>query len=202
MPKIRQAVFALFALTLAAALLLSGRPAVAAPAPAPQAAASCPVVVKNGNFEAQSANWTPIGAGGKQLITDFNSRAGNYSADLGGINNTNHSIRQTITLPKRPVVLTFWWEQWTQETAPTNLNDYLAVNLLRADGSLLTEVARLGVDPDRPPWEQASFDISTFAGQTVQLEFLARNDATNPTQFFVDDVSIPGCRVYLPLTRK
>jgi len=201
MPKIRQAVFALFALTLAASLLLSGRPVAAAPATL-EPLASCSVIVKNGNFEAQSANWTPTGAGGKPLVTDFNPRAGDYSADLGGLNNTNHSIRQTVTLPKSPVVLTFWWEQWTQETAPSNLNDYLAVNLLRADGSLLAEVARLGVDPDRPPWEQVSFDISAYAGQTVQLEFLARNDSTNPTQFFVDDVTIPGCRVYLPLTRK
>ena len=78
----------------------------------------------------------------------------------------------------------------------------MTVNLLKADGSLLKEVARLGVDPERPPWERLSVDLSAYAGQTVQLQFLAHNDSTNPTEFFVDDVTIPGCRTYLPSTRR
>jgi hypothetical protein len=158
-------------------------------------------VVKNGDFEAQGANWTAGGAT-FPLITDLHSRSGNFSAELGGVTNSNHSIKQTVTLPHRPVLLVFWWEQWTQETAPSDLADYLTVNLLKADGSLLKEVARLGVDPDRPPWERAAYDLSAYAGQTVQLQFVARNDATNPTRFFVDDVNIAACRVYLPLMRR
>jgi kumamolisin len=193
-------------LALACGVLLLGSvlPAAAAPSPAPEAAATCPVVVKNGNFEAApaGANWTQSGANGAQLIDTLNPRTGKYGAYLGDANNANHSIRQTITLPRRPVILSFWWEQWTQETAPGDAADYLTVSLLKTDGSLLKEVARLGVDPDRPPWERLSFDLSAYAGQTVQLQFLARNDSTNPTAFFIDDVSIPGCRTYLPMSRK
>lgn len=195
MPKLRRTAAALFGLTLTASLLLTGRPASAAPA-----AAACPLIVKNGNFEAQAASWTQSGAS-FTLITDLNPRTGAYSAELGGVNNSNHGIRQTLTLPPG-ATLTFWWEQWTQESAPGAIADYMTVNLLKADGSLLKEVARLGVDPDRPPWERVSYNLSAYAGQTVQLQFLAHNDATNPTQFFVDDVSIPGCRLYLPMTRR
>ena len=197
MRKVRQALLA-----LACGVLLLG--SVLPAAAAPDAPAACPVIVKNGNFEATplGANWTQGGASGTALIDTLNPHTGKYGAYLGDVNNTNHSIRQTIALPKRPVVLSFWWEQWTQETAPSDTADYMTVNLLKADGSLLKEVARLGVDPDRPPWERLSYDLSAYAGQTVQLQFLAHNDSTNPTAFFVDDVSIPGCRTYLPMSRK
>jgi hypothetical protein len=201
MRRFRQA---LLALACGVLLVGSALPAAAAPARATDAAVSCPVVVKNGNFEAApaGANWTQSGANGTPLIDDFNPRTGKYGAYLGDANNTNHSIRQTVTLPRRPVMLTFWWEQTTQETAPGDFADYMTVSLLKADGSLLKELARLGVDPDRPPWERVSLDLSAYAGQSVQLQFLAHNDGTNPSAFFVDDVSIAGCHTYLPMTRR
>lgn len=199
MPQLRRIAAATITL-----LLLTISPIVAAsPSVEPAAPLACPVVVKNGNFEAQGANWTQSGAGSTLLITDLNSRTGDYSAELGGANNTNHSIKQQVVLPKqRPLSLAFWWEQWTQEDAPGDLADYLTVNLLKTDGSLLKELARLGVDPDSPPWERVSYDISAYAGQTVQIQFLAHNDSTNPTRFFVDDVTVPACKAYLPLIRR
>ena len=197
MPQSRSAV----ALFLCALLLMNMSLPVAASAQTQPLAAGCPVIVKNGNFEAEGANWTQSGAG-FALITDFNPRAGAYSADLGGVNNADHSIRQTLTLPGgKPLRLSFWWEQSTQETAPGTSADYMTVSLLKVDGSLMEELGRLGADPDQPTWEKVTYDLSAYAGQTVQLQFLAHNDGTNPTRFFVDDVGIPACRAYLPLLR-
>jgi kumamolisin len=191
------------AAALALLILTASLPAAASPRIRPAAPVACGGLVRNGSFETQGANWTQSGAGSAQLITDLNPRTGDYSADLGDVTNTDHSIRQQITLPSRPhLSLTFWWEQWTQESAPGNLADYLSVNLLRTDGSLLKELVSLGADPDRPPWDQLSFSLSAYAGQTLQLQFLAHNDSTNPTEFFVDDVSISACNTYLPLIRR
>lgn len=199
MPQPRRIAVAAIAL-----LLLSISPIVrAAPGAEPAAPLACPVVVKNGDFEAQGANWTQSGAGSTPLVTDLNPRTGLYSAELGGANSTNHSIKQQVVLPgQHPLALAFWWEQWTQEDAPGDFADLLTINLLKTDGSLLKELARLGVDPDLPPWERLSYDISAYAGQTVQIQFLAHNDSTNPTRFFVDDVSVPACKAYLPVIRR
>jgi hypothetical protein len=195
---------ALAAASVGTMLVLSATlSAGASPSHEPAAAAVCPLVIKNGSFEAQAANWTQSGAGSMQLITNLNPRAGSYSADLGGVNSTDHSIKQTVSLQnQRNLTLTFWWEQWTQETAPGDFADYLTVDLLKGDGSLLKQLAKLGVDPDRPPWELLTYDLSAYAGQTVQLRFTAHNDNTNPTEFFVDDVSVPACRTYFPFNRK
>lgn len=199
MPRLRQAA------VVALALLLLGvsLPAAASPSPEPAAPAACPLVIKNGTFEAQGANWTQSGAGSTQLISNFNPHTGKYGAYLGGVIATDHSITQQVSLPNQShLMLSFWWEEWTQETAPGDLADYLTVNLLNSSGGLLKELAKLGVDPDRPPWDKLSFDLSGYAGQTVRIQFLAHNDGSNPTDFFVDDVSIPACHNYLPTARR
>ncbi len=205
MPKPRSTA----ALLLATMLLLvaSGLPALAAP-PAlvrAPAAAPCTERVANGNFELGSRYWTEEGASGVKLVTNFDPRTGKYSADLGGVNSVNHRIKQQVWFPKAgTVTLTFWWEQWTQETAPTT-QDYLAVALLNANGTLIKELARLGADPDMPPWEQLSFDLSAYGGKPLLLQFQAVTDNVNPTEFFVDDVSVaaPATRCsYLPFIRR
>lgn len=166
------------------------------------------MVVRNGGFEAQplGANWTQSGAGGTQLVTNQNPFDGQYSAELGGVLNSDHAIKQTLTLPKTgDVRLTFWWEQDTLESAPGTYADYLTINLRKTDGSLLKQLDQLGVDPPNPvppPWGQRSYDLGAYRGLTVQVEFIAHNDASNRTLFYVDEVVVPACRVYLPLIRK
>ena len=104
-----------------------------ASAPAATAPAACTELLTNGDFEQQSASWTQAGAPGTELITEDNPRTGNYSAYLGGITNSDHSVRQQITLPAGQIItLKFWSYQNTLEHAP-NMDDYLSVRLLRPD---------------------------------------------------------------------
>lgn len=192
---------AFLALACGLLLALTALPAGAARNVAPDAPASCPVIVKNGDFEAQSANWTQSGAS-FQLITDFNPRAGNYSAELGGVPSSTHSITQRLALPaKKPLYLRFWWQQVTEEFAPDA--DKLTVLLLNTDGSTRAKLGEFGNGEwPPPPWELAIYDISAHAGRTVDLRFEVANDSLDPTRFYIDDVSIPACGLYLPLTRK
>lgn len=171
------------------------------------AVVSCPIIVQNGGFEAQplGAGWTQSGAGATQLITNLEPFRGSYSAELGGLPNTDHSIKQQITLPTGgPTRLTFWWEHNTTETAPGAAADYLTISIVDGLGQK-HELDKLGVqppDPVSPPWAQRAYDLSAYRGQTVQLEFQLHNDPTNPTTFYIDEVTIPGCFVYLPLMRR
>jgi hypothetical protein len=122
---------------------------------------ACTELIQNGGFESVSANWTQEGGNGVQLITNFNPRTDHYSADLAGINSVSHSVRQQFVVPASSMVtLSFWWEQWTQENAPTTA-DYLAVDLLDSSGALLGELERLGADPSLPPWEQVAVSLAS-----------------------------------------
>lgn len=177
-----------------------------ASAPAATAPAACTELLTNGDFEQQSASWTQAGAPGTELITEDNPRTGNYSAYLGGITNSDHSVRQQITLPAGQIItLKFWSYQNTLEHAP-NMDDYLSVRLLRPDNSLLAERARYGVDPELPlAFQPFTLGLSAYAGQTVQLQFLVHNSQYDETWYFIDDVSVSACtaqHTYLPLIRR
>ena len=46
-----------------------------------------------------------------------------------------------------------------------------------------------------PPSEQmATFDLSSYAGQSLLLSLEADNDSSNPTSFFVDEVILRICQ--------
>lgn len=204
MSILRQAAAAV--LTSLLLLLASALAAGAAPASAPNAPVACSELVQNGGFEAQSANWTQEGAPGLQLITGDNPRTGNYSAYLGGVTSSDHAIKQQIALPAGQIItLRFWVYQDTLEHA-ASADDYLAVRLLNTSGAQPIEIARYDVDPDLPlDYQPYSVNLSTYAGKTVQLQFLVHNGPYNQTWYYIDDVSVSACaakRVYLPLIRR
>jgi hypothetical protein len=39
-------------------------------------------------------------------------------------------------------------------------------------------------------WRRSSFDLSSYAGKTIELVFRASCGKIRPTEFFVDDVSV------------
>lgn len=210
MPKWRRAVFAAPAVALVASLLtlMPASPAAAAlgndlAAAGVAVPATCYTVVKNGGFEDAplGANWTQSGA--SNLISNFAKHSGKYAAYLGGSANTDHSIRQAITLPaRRPLRVAFWWSQTTAEPVKTNF-DTLTVRLLSSDGT--TPLATLGVleaDPEMATWELVEYDLSAYSGQTVWLEFRALNGEVWESHFFVDDVKVASCFQYLPTTTR
>jgi hypothetical protein len=64
------------------------------------------------------------------------------------------------------------------------------VEIRDAGGKRLRSLQRLSDgDPDSQ-WQQASADLSEYAGRTVQLVFSATSGKTKPTAFFIDDVSV------------
>jgi hypothetical protein len=68
------------------------------------------------------------------------------------------------------------------------------VQLLRVDGGLVATLATYDNESAQAwDWNPAEIDLAAYAGQTLQLRFWARNDANNPTSFFVDDVSVQSC---------
>jgi hypothetical protein len=202
--------FSALAVAVAGALLLVTPAAPAAAARETDLAATvfavpatCPVVVKNGGFEDSplGANWTQVGA--SNLISDFATHSGTYAAYLGGLANSDHSIRQKITLPaQRPLRVSFWWSQTTTQPVQADF-DTLTVRLLNSDGtSTLATLGVLEADPEMAAWDLVEYDVSAYSGQTVWLEFQAKNDETWESHFFVDDVKVASCYQYLPITTR
>lgn len=163
----------------------------------------CDERIVNGGFEEGDTGWSQSSAGANNLISNFHAHSGIWGAYLGGINNADDKLTQQITLPTAAVsiTLTAWWAIATEE-AEVGF-DRMTVALLKPDQTLLVNLLSVDSSATVNVWEQVELDLTDYRGQTVLLQFHATTDASNLTDFYVDDVSLTVCRpttiVYLPI---
>ncbi|MGC8947457.1 MAG: hypothetical protein ACP5N6_15025, partial [Anaerolineae bacterium] len=118
-----------------------------------------------------------------------------------GYNNANDTLYQTITIPNtgptgRPVInarLSYYWYMSTEETSTSNDYDFLYVRIRNVYSSTLRQVQVMTNRSARGAWMFASFDVSEFTGQTVQLHFQSTTDSSFKSSFFIDDVNLYAC---------
>jgi aqualysin 1 len=146
-----------------------------------------PIAIVNGGFEAGATGWTESPAG---LITTSKPRTGAYSAWLGGGNNANEQLRQTVTVPADGT-LTYHWHMTTSEAiGETVAYDYLRVRVRRSsDGALLATLRTFSNLNARNVWSADTVSVAAYAGQSVQVSFEVRTDSTLVSSFYIDDVS-------------
>jgi hypothetical protein len=76
----------------------------------------------------------------------------------------------------------------TQETK--HPYDYLYARILNSSGSTLKTEQTLSDGSTAGSWNNSSFDLSSYKGQTIEIAFVATTGAKNPTSFFIDDVAV------------
>lgn len=160
----------------------------------------CTEWIVNGGFEQGDAGWqqqaSPPLPPGAMLVDAFFPHTGALGAYLAGRNGASDRLSQTLALPAGLTsgTLTFWWALSTQEDA--GAFDFMKIELYNASGGALITTL-LTVDNTSASdwiWTPETFDLTSYAGQTVTLRFTATNDATgSPTAFFADDVSLSLC---------
>jgi parallel beta-helix repeat protein len=165
---------------------------------------ACRELLINGDFETGSlvpwGTWGSVGLG--------SGHSSGYGAWLGGTNNAEGEIVQgaTIQAGADSVNLAFWW---LAESTGEQLEDVVDVIIQYGDeqGDVLLT---LGAEEPLGAWQQEVVDVSTYAGLTVGVTFLAHTDGETPTTFRVDDVSLEACGgespgnafIYLPVVLK
>jgi len=159
-----------------------------------QAAAGggCTNTIVNPGFETGTTPWTFSGQVTRSTGTFPHS--GTAYAILNGVNSTTGTLFQTVTVPTNGCSnLQFWLNITTNEAAGAAVFDSLFIEVRSTTGTLLATLATFsnqnsgtaGVYVLRGP-----FNLSSFAGQTVRIQFRGTNDVTLPTVFRVDDASL------------
>jgi len=159
-----------------------------------QAAAGggCTNTIVNPGFETGTTPWTISGQVTRSTGTFPHS--GTAYMILNGVNSTTATLFQTVTVPTNGCTnLQFWLNVTTNEAAGASVFDRLFIEVRSTTGTLLATLATFsnqnsgtaGVYVLRGP-----FNLSSFAGQTVRIQFRGTNDVTLPTVFRVDDVSL------------
>lgn len=164
------------------------------PAPSRVAQGDCRELVQDGGFEAGGVGWEQHGL--YQMVDPTYPHSGQQGVWLGALNDVSEWINQDLTLPPdtSSITLQFWWALMTEEH-PGPPFDYLRAQLYQPDGT--TAITTTTTIDDKSAydwhWNLATAELSLYAGQAVELRFWATTDGTNPTNFFIDDVSILAC---------
>ncbi|MFQ5855251.1 MAG: choice-of-anchor J domain-containing protein [Anaerolineae bacterium] len=152
-------------------------------------------LAQDGGFEAGLPN--PVWQTSSNVFSDIlddtpdpTPHSGTWKAWLGGDNLVQESLWQVLSVPAglAGIQVSYWWRVDTFET--THPFDTLEVQIRDATGTPLQTLETLTDGDAGPTWQQSTFTLTGYAGQTIQLAFAAQTDDTSPTSFFVDDVGV------------
>ncbi|MFF2147536.1 putative Ig domain-containing protein [Kitasatospora sp. NPDC058190] len=147
-------------------------------------------LLTNPGFEAgTTAGWTETNTSGTSTINSSSSEpphSGTYDAWLDGYGSTNtDTLAQTVTLPAGCSSYTFsFWLHIDTAASNTTAFDTLKVT---ANGTTLATYSNVNAATG---YQQHSFNLSAYAGQTVTLKFTGAEDYTKQTSFVLDDTAV------------
>jgi len=161
---------------------------------------NCYNEVWNGGFEefvdGKPRYWTVSSVDTYSLADGTWFANGHYGAYLGGFDYADDVLRQYIYVPSDALSanLTYEWYMRTMETHPSNRYDFLYIRLRDTSGNLVVTLDTLSNQSLGDAWQPATFDLLSYAGQSLRLSFEVDTDVSNASSFFVDDVNLWICR--------
>ncbi len=160
-------------------------------------------LIRDGGFEASTSGTTnpywQVATNLPRSIFDNSgiptpqpTHSGAWKAWLGGDNLLTQTLTQTLAVPAgaNSLQISYWWLVNTSEPNPQGF-DFVDVQI-RNNAGVVQETPHHIFDIDAGTvWAQTIVTASqSYANQTIQLAFAATTDTTNPTSFFIDDVSV------------
>src|SRR4029077_17169223 len=150
-------------------------------------------VISNGGFEnATAAPWT-LTAGVLNTSTAEPPHSGVKDAWLDGYGTTHtDTASQTVAIPagKTSATLAFWLHIDTAETTTTTAFDTLRVQVLNTSGTVLATLGTFSNLNHATGYQQHSFSMNSFIGQTVVVKFTGTEDTSLQTSFVLDDIAL------------
>lgn len=163
--------------------------------PTPAGGCTSAELIQDGGFEAGLPNpaWQTSSNVFSNILDDLPDpppHSGTWKAWMGGDDLVQESLWQTVTVPADAANLeiSYWWRVNTFETS--HPFDTLEAQIRDTAGNPLQTLQTLTDGNAGSTWQRSTFTVSDYAGQTIQLAFVAQTDETNPTSFFLDDVSM------------
>src|SRR5205807_7325441 len=118
---------------------------------------------------------------------------GSWKAWLNGYGSAHtDSVWQQVSIPSTTTLatLSIWLHIDTAETSTTKTNDTLIVQVRNSSGAVLTTLATYSNLNAAPGYAQASFDITSYKGQTIQIYFVGVENGSLKTSFVLDDLTL------------
>jgi aminopeptidase S len=113
---------------------------------------------------------------------------------MGGYRDASDTLYQLLAVPAEAssATLRYWWHMESLDDMETPY-DSLHVTLRTADGELVELLETLDNTLVRSVWSQSTYDLTPYAGETLQIHFRCVGNQSFVTSFFLDDVEIEVC---------
>lgn len=150
-------------------------------------------VLQDGGFEDGYTYWSQCGSGASASEQTSVVHSGTHAAKFGGtttVPNGEAALCQSFTIPDNAGTVTLWIDESTNQSSTSN--DWQMGELASASG---TDRKTLFKEAHTTSgWEQRTYDVSTFHGQTVVLKFLVHGNGASGANMvmYVDDITIGG----------
>ncbi len=141
----------------------------------------------NPGFEASTAAPWTASAGVIDSSTGQPARSGVRKAWLNGYGTTRtDTLSQTVSVPAgcSTATLSFWLRITTSETTSSVAYDRLTVTVGSATLATYSNLNR------NSTYTQKSFNLASYAGQTVTVKFTGVEDSSLQTSFVIDDTAL------------
>jgi hypothetical protein len=150
-------------------------------------------LIVNGGFETGSASPWTLTAGVLNNSTAEPAHTGSWDAWLDGYG-TNHtdSATQTVTISSTATSanLVFWLHIDTSETTTTTAFDVLTVQVLNSSNTVIGTLGSFSNLNHAAGYQQHTFSVLSFKGQTVKIRFIGTEDVSLQTSFVLDDIAL------------
>ncbi len=150
-------------------------------------------LIVNGGFETGAASPWTLTAGVLNNSTAEPAHTGAWDAWLDGYGTTHtDTASQTVAIPagKTSATLVFWLHIDTAETTTTTAFDTLKVQVLNTGGTVLATLGTFSNLNHATGYQQHSFSLNSFIGQTVVIKFTGTEDVSLQTSFVLDDIAL------------
>jgi hypothetical protein len=119
--------------------------------------------------------------------------SGTFDAWMDGFGTTTtDTIMQQVTIPANATAatLSFWLHIDTAETSTTTAFDTLQVQIRNSSGTVLQTLATFSNLNHASGYQQQTFNLNSFIGQTIQVFLIGKEDFELQTSFVVDDFAL------------
>ncbi|HEX8649218.1 MAG TPA: M36 family metallopeptidase [Pyrinomonadaceae bacterium] len=148
-------------------------------------------LIVNPGFESGTTPW--VVSGQVTRSTGAYPHSGVAYMIVNGVDSTSGTLYQQVTIPSGGASLNFWLNITTSEAAGDPVYDRLFIEVRNTAGTLLGTLATFSNQNSGTAGAyvlRGPYNLSSWAGQTVRIQFRGTNDITLPTSFRVDDVSV------------
>jgi len=150
-------------------------------------------LLRNPGFESGNTIWSSTAGVIGQNGPFEPAHTGTWDAWLDGYGTTHtDTLAQSVTIPAActNTTFSFWLHIDTAETTTTTAYDKLKVQVLNSSGTVLATLATFSNLNHASGYQQHSYSLGSFAGQTVRLKFTGTEDISLQTSFVIDDTAV------------